>query len=106
MSQPPLDAFDEAPELAAEDLAYAAQEDGTVEELVVLAEVEHDGAIYGVLATHDQLTEGEGDLLVARLEDVDGRRTCFPVLDDATLDVVQAALSDLLDLDDREPAEA
>jgi len=111
MAKPPAElealGFNESEDLEAEDTALFEAEDGTVQELIVLVEIEHEGRAYAVLATRDQLeNELDGELMVALLVDERGARRCRPVDDEGALAAIKAALGDLIELSDEPTAEA
>jgi hypothetical protein len=111
MPKPPAEledlGFNESEDLDAEDTALFEADDGSVQELIVLVEIEHNGRAYAVLATREQLAEElDGELMVAELVDERGARRCRPVSDDGALAAVRAALGDLIELSDEPTAEA
>ncbi len=85
--------FDTGSDLSAEDVV-TLDVDGELLELVVVADIEHDGVTYLCLAQPD----GEGELLVVRKvgEEME------PVTDEEALQAVQDSIDLLMDISDED----
>ena len=96
---PPAIGFDESAEIHPDDVVWLTLDDGSLQSLVLLAEVELEGTSYGVVATRDQLdADLDGDMMVVALVAGPHGRHAAPVEDDAVVASLQRALRDLIDL--------